>query len=424
MNKTTKSAATVLALAAGLTANAWELKLSENHKIDFHGFGSQGFIATTDYDYLGDSARGSFEFTEVGVNASYSPFDRARIALQGFAFDVGQIGDMDAFLDFASFEYSVTDWLNFRGGRVRRSGGIYNHIQDLDLARTSVLLPQGVYDIRWRDFSTSVDGGQVYGNVNLGKGGSLSYELFAGLPSFSNNGGVAAWIMDVPNATAAAARLRSPSFDGFQAPIFVGAQLWWNTPINGLRAGAMIGNMYDFGYKLSVANPVTTPIGVLPGTARIRDEGDVLFQQYSLEYVVNNWTFQAEYYTFRFDATRTTSVFLDATGQQVANIPGRFDVTPDAWYVSAAYRFNKWLEVGSYYSERYADVSNRASGANGSQKDLALSFRFDLKDWWILKLEGHYIRGTALLQDELNNPNRDRDNNGWFMIAAKTTFSF
>jgi hypothetical protein len=98
------------------------------------------------------------------------------------------------------------------------------------------------------------------------------------------------------------------------------------------------------------------------------------------------------------------------------------DRTEQAWYVGAAYRFNKWFEAGSYYTEYY--VSPVTSGVNSdeSQKDLALSLRFDPKDWWVLKLEGHFIRGTALLQDNEANPNRNND--GWFMLAAKTTFSF
>ena len=102
-------------------------------------------------------------------------------------------------------------------------------------------------------------------------------------------------------------------------------------------------------------------------------------------------------------------------------------IEPDSWYVSAAYRFNKWFQAGSYYSEYYADVHNRnGSGlpfpSDAYQKDAALSLRFDPTDWWIFKIEGHYIRGTAQLFDNADNP--VRDGNGWWMIAVKTTFSF
>jgi hypothetical protein len=48
--------------------------------------------------------------------------------------------------------------------------------------------------------------------------------------------------------------------------------------------------------------------------------------------------------------------------------------------------------------------------------------RFDLKPWWIFKIEGHAINGTGLLRDSASNP--VTKNNDWFMLAVKTTFSF
>jgi hypothetical protein len=97
---------------------------------------------------------------------------------------------------------------------------------------------------------------------------------------------------------------------------------------------------------------------------------------------------------------------------------------PDGWYVGAAYRFNDWLEVGTYCTEHDADKDQRTDGPYSSLNDLALSFRFDPKPWWIPKLEGHYIRGTSPLQDQALNPNALRTDDGWWMLALKTTFSF
>jgi hypothetical protein len=94
----------------------------------------------------------------------------------------------------------------------------------------------------------------------------------------------------------------------------------------------------------------------------------------------------------------------------------------DSWYVGASHRFNKWFEVGSYYSQYFGDVHHRSGTPDSNQKDLALSFRFDPKNWWIIKAEGHYIEGTGLLRDNAANP--VRDDNGWFMLALKTTFTF
>lgn len=395
-----------LATVAGLTANAWELDLGNNQKIDFHGFASQGFLASTDYDYLGKTTDGSFQFTELGLNASYSPFKRTRITVQGFAFDTGKVGNLEPFLDYASIEYTFSDYVGIRAGRVRKPGGIYNHIQDLDLARTAILLPQGLYDARWRDFSTSVDGGLLFGSIPLGKAGSLSYEAFAGLVNLSNDGGVAQWIAD-----------GGAQFQEFGQPVSVGGQLWWNTPVSGLRVGAYLGHMSNFTFD------IVNPVG--PGVnAYAHADATVLLQQYSIEYTWKQWTFQAEYFTYNYEGFNTVNVLAGGVPVAPTSVsPSQTE--PDAWYVGAAYRFNSWLEAGTYYTEHYADKSVRSSGGpNGSQKDLAFSLRFDPKDWWIIKLEGHYIRGTSLLQDQANNPNALRTDDGWWLFAAKTTFSF
>ena len=71
--------------------------------------------------------------------------------------------------------------------------------------------------------------------------------------------------------------------------------------------------------------------------------------------------------------------------------------------------------MGTYYT-MFKDASAK-------QNDAALCFRFDLKDWWVFKVEGHYLEGTGLLRDNANNPVQS-NNNGWFMLAVKTTFSF
>jgi hypothetical protein len=56
--------------------------------VDFHGFVSQGFLYSSSYNYLGDTTRGSFLHTEAGLNASFNPFPRTRIAAQAFTYDV------------------------------------------------------------------------------------------------------------------------------------------------------------------------------------------------------------------------------------------------------------------------------------------------------------------------------------------------
>jgi hypothetical protein len=381
---------------------AYELKLNDSlPPIDFHGFASQGFLASSDYNYLADNSKdGSFKFTEAGINASINPFPRTRITAQGFLFDVGNIGDYHPFLDYASLEYTLNDQLGIRVGRVRRPSGIYNHIQDVDLARTFVLLPQGIYDARWRDWSAGLDGGELFGSVPLKKAGSLSYEIYGGVVNMADNGGVAAYIINSLPASPVG------QFNGIGTTPIVGGQLWWSTPIEGLRLGASLTFFDGFAYDATVIPPY--------GPGKIISNGNVFSQQYSMEYCVKNWTFQVEYYTYTFNGNRYAPAY---GGAQI----GTTSDMPATWYAAASYRFNKYFEAGGYYTQFRDYTSTDINGA-GHQNDFALCLRVDPKDWWTFKIEGHYIDGTGLLRDNLHNP--VQGDNGWLMLAVKTTFSF
>ena len=392
---------TLLMLAFVLAASevrGYELKLGTNlPPVDFHGFASQGLLYSSSYNYLGDTKDATGKFFEAGVNTSFNPFARTRIAAQGFLFDVGDnVGQYHPFLDYALLEYTLNDHIGLRAGRIRRPAGIYNHIQDVDLARTWVLLPQGVYDARWRDFSASLDGGELFGNFSLGPVGGFSYEVYIGNLTMSRNGGVANAIQNS----------QPYSFDGIDDCLIVGGQLWWNTPLDGLRVGLSGGYLRNWGYSIH-ANPAL----------QLHAVGDIPFGQVSLEYAWRSWTFQAEYYTHDLNGHNYNNLGFPAD-----SFTGRLHDHPDSWYVSAAYRFNKWFEAGAYYTEHYNDVDHRNNTPDSNQKDTALTLRFDPKDWWLIKIEGHYLNGTGLLNDNASNP--VRQNNGWFMLALKTTFSF
>lgn len=375
--------------------HAVDIKLGTNvPPIQLHGFLTQGFLATTDYNYLSKNTKnGSFDYFQAGLNASFNPFPNTTISAQGFCWDVGQCGEYDVVLDYAQVQYTFNDIVGVRGGRIRRPEGLYNHIQDLDLARTWILLPQGMYNARWRDFYVSIDGGEFFGTVPLAKAGSLSYELFCGYLNPALNGGLAVQKANLPPY--------SP-LTWMNSPMQGGGQFWWNTPISGLKAGAAVNYEPSFEFKAKSGR---------------YSKGSPLVQRYSLEYAIKSWTFQAEYYTYTVDYKNTGGGLS----------PSTVHIEPDSWYFGLSYRFNKWVEAGGYYTEYYSNVNNRdgqgmAVPSDAYQKDACMTLRFDPTDWWILKLEGHYIRGTAQLADNTHNPVRKAD--GWWMFAVTTTFYF
>ena len=389
------AAVTALLLAAS-GARAYDLKLGTNlPPVSFHGFLSQGFLQSDQYNYLGDSTRGSFLFTEAGLNASVNPFPRTRITAQAFTFDMGQdVGKYDVVLDYALAEYTFNDYLGVRGGRIRRPEGIYNDVVDLDLTRTFVLLPQGIDDARWRDFYVAMDGGSLFGTIPLGKGGDLAYELYGGMVQPRSDGGLAKFYRNLYDNVLPFLGLH---FKSFESNPQIGGQLWWHTPLDGMRLGVFGG--YNFDYVVNLT--MDTAGGPVPTTSKY----NIPVVQGSVEYRRKNWTFQSEYFCYWL----TPSPHVDRT------------MPVDSWYLSAAYRFNRWVEAGAYYTEYYGDTSYRTDPTQ-YQKDAALALRFDPTSWWIFKVEGHCIHGTGLLDE--NSTNHHQDDRLWFMLALKTTFSF
>lgn len=402
LTKSHKLALSITAtILAACGAQAYDLNLGTNiPPITFHGFASQGFLYSSGYNYLDtDTKDGSFRYSEAGVNASMNPFPRTHIAAQGFVFDVGDAGQYMPFLDYASVDYTFNDYIGLRGGRIRKPGGIYNHIQDVDVARTYVLLPQGVYDARFRDLSANLDGGEVFGNIPLMKAGGLSYEVYSGLLNVYDTSG----LYGVINNSLHGGHVTS--FDKFWDS---GLQLWWNTPLDGLRFGASFTYVDDFNYNFTVPTGYPPPY---PTHVNLRAEGAIPIQQYSAEYVWKNWTFQAEFYQLQV----SQDTFLGHTSSHSFS-------SEYAWYGDVSYRFNKWLELGTYYTEYHGSGTTLEYSSDGFQKDWAVAVRVDPTSWWTFKVEGHYIHGTGLLDADGVNP--VRNDNGWFMLAVKTTFSF
>jgi len=272
-------------------------------------------------------------------------------------------------------------------------------------------------DARWRDFSASLDGASVYGNLSLAKAGSLSYEFYGGMIDLAQDGGVA---RQIENGLLGNGLTLQRVNDCPQ----LGGQLWWTTPIQGLRLGASLTE--NIGFTYDAAQNTTYPVGggqYTPLEVIYHGRLDVPWQHYSVEYQRKKWTFQAEWRTQTVIEKDTTSVEFSRIPSHDSTSVSRSASTSGSWYAGPAYEVNSWFQVGAYYNEFYANLNQLSSGPPTSyQKDLALSLRFDPKPWWILKVEGHFIRGTGLLYDNLENPHQS--GNGWFMLALKTTFSF
>ena len=377
--------------------------------IQFGGFASQGYIDNSGHnDYFGDSSAGTFDFREYAANASWSS-GRWRIGAQVFGQKLGVYGDDQLMIDWATLDYQFTQGFGLRVGQVKMPRGLYNESLDLDSVRPFVLLPQGVYDNRLRDFNASFRGVMAYGNFTLRQAGSLDYRVYYGqIPIAGDSGALDYFHNDQPFVNVS-----------MKIDAVIGGSFFWNPPVPGLRVG--------YSYS-SFRHPVSTRIVLIPGIPGISvtQIGEPYDRHlFSVEYSVGDWVWAAE-------AGRSQAglnYYDDATG-------GAFVVSfafrSDYYYLSAARRLNRWLELGAYYSYSHDETVARRTALPATpvnpiltQGDYALSARFDVNEHVIFKLEGHYMDGSGKIFDTYTHrqPAEQRDES-WTMIAAKITLSF
>ncbi len=403
----------LLALIVAVTASplqAFELPVfgTKAPAVDFHGFASQGFIVNSgSNDYLGgNSSEGTFDFREYGLNASVAK-GKWRVGAQVFGQKLGTYGDDQMSLDWGTVDYQAAQWFGMRAGRVKMPRGLYNEALDLDATRPFVLLPQGVYDARLRDFSASFDGGMLYGNINLKKVGSLDYKLFYGAKPMSTQSGAS----DYFNIDAPFPNLEISMDDAF------GGTLFWNTPLQGLRVGYSYSRFENF---------VTLRYVPFRGTDTYKTASAYDRHLASVEYTIGDWVFAAE---GGFDDTDYDVAFAPGyNGNPNSVVYARLYPSSYYYYASAAWRAKPWLELGAYYSYSHWEQSGVGTPVVFpvlNQADYALCARFDVTDYIIVKLEGHYLDGSGAVFDVPSKPQppASRDDS-WFMFAAKVTFSF
>jgi hypothetical protein len=380
--------------------------------VEIHGFVSQGFIATTSNNYLADSKRGSFEFSEVGINFSKQLTDRMRVGVQLFTHDLGPLGNYRTRFDWFYLDYRFWDWLGVRAGRTKVPFGLYNESSDIDAARVPVLLPQSVYPVSNRDFLLAQTGAELYGNVSLGSAGSLEYRLYGGTVFY-----------DTSDATSTASNVK--------VPYIFGGRLMWQAPLEGLQLG---GSLQKLRIDADAAIPADQVaqlkmVGTLPAdfVSPLKVHIPALLGVASVEYNAHDLSLASEYSRWQIGLKSPVPAFSTP------------DMVSERWYLMGSYHVNSWFTPGLYYSLLFTDVHDRHGrnapygsppgteplGRGAYQHDVALTLRYDLNQYWLLKAEGHFMHGTAGLTSALNdNASLSTLTKDWGVFLLKTTAYF
>jgi hypothetical protein len=388
---------------AALALAAWCLavrpaRADESPPVEVHAFVSQGFIKSTDNNYLADSKRGSFEFTEVGLNVTKTLSDQLRVGMQLFTRDLGPIGNYTPQFDWFYLDYRFWDWLGLRAGRTKLPFGLYNETNDIDSARVPILLPQSVYPVTSRDYLLAQTGVELYGRIPLEAAGALEYRVYGGTIYLETT---AQQVASIPK---------------LGVPYLAGGRVMWQLPF-GLQTGASVQALrLDFDYQPPAALVSSLQMaGSLPADFRgpVKIEAPVLLAVGSIEYQLDDWLIAAEYSRWRSQLQSQMQVILPSS-----------DTVSERGYVMTSYHVLPWLTPGAYYSMLYKDVEHR-EGRGAYQHDVAATLRFDLNDHWLLKIEGHYMNGTGALSSALNDGKAlNLLPKEWGLLLLKTTAYF
>jgi hypothetical protein len=363
---------------------AARLPAQDLENIQIHGFATQGFLFSSNNNYLTmPSSSGSLQWTEGALNVTDHLGDNLRFGIQVHMYQMGQIGGPNLLVDWASGDYKFNDRLGFRAGKIKITMGLYTDSQDVDSLFLWTLLPQAMYGDDNRDFDLALEGGEVYGGLDLEKRGRVLYHGYIGENRLDANGGYALQLAGYGLS--------------FQTPpggkIF-GGDVRWQTPWRGLMVGAS---------AQSQALDGSGPQGSL-------HMPPALILGYYAEWTHGRWHFAGEYWRSPLEPVVTLGS---------ATIPIPLDQR--AWYPMVSYRVTRKLQAGSYYSH-YVNKSGDTSQPANYSKDWVVSGRYDFNEYFYGKVEGHFLHGTSLGYYASANPNGLKPNSN--MLAARIGFSF
>lgn len=405
--------------------------LADGNAVKIHGTVSVTGSYCDSYDYLGETRdQAKLNVVDAVLNGTYRFENGVRAGAQLYAYKIG--GYQDLTLDWANVDYSFNETFGVRLGRNKIPLGLYNDSQDLDAVRTFASLPLSFYPKTYRAITSSCDGLNLYGNIDLGKGGSLDYQVYGG------------WKEDIDgDSPFVKARNNLVQYNNWhvQTGLF-GGSLFWNTPLEGLRVGysyfvtpknelpgvlSKKAEMYGEFAALPalvdslMGSGVWDNSGYFAGTP-LTSHARVLFHVISAEYTHDKWLLAAEYKRQENTGTIDAPAFA-RLGRPTSSA---FQTHYEWYYGMVTYQVTKKLRAGLYYS--YENLARKDSAASSNPinytKDWSAAVSYAVTDAWIVKAEGHLMNGRSQTltsgDDNLSFPTH----NNWTYLILKATFTF
>jgi len=374
------------------------IELSDD--IQIHGFLTQGYFLTSENRIFGTSdSGGSFDLTEAGLNASWSPVTDLRLAGQVLFRRAGAGHEHDVELDFGLLDYTILSTADYRFGarlgRFKLPFGFYNDTRDVLFTKPTILLPQSIYFERTRELALSGDGGLLYGEYR-GAGKNISLEFGMGIPrgdSLDSELGLLG--SDYPGET--------------QSKLSYIGRLGYD--LEGGKYRMAISSMWvDTRY-----DPKFLPPGDLPPLKLIFKP--VIF---SAQYNIDKFSLTSEYAIRPFEQTNLNN-------QSSRNIIG------ESYYLQAQYRINEdWEAIARYdvlhknrqdkKGAKYRTTTGYPAHSQFAQ-DWTFGLRYYLNSSFLIAAEYHYVNGTAWLPLQ-DNPDLNDSAQRWHLFSLAASYRF
>lgn len=363
-----------------------------------HGFASQAAVKTSDNHFFGNSPATSFDFTEIGVNASLLLNPKILLAGQLLARRAGEMYDGTPALDYGLADIMLASsaeqrW-GIRVGRIKNPLGIYNETRDVPFTHPGIFLPQVIYYDKVRNLVLSTDG-LLFHSESYNDQGALSLAVGGGRSVIDDN---VEWVY------------LGNDFDGDLRDSYIGLfRIWYTTPSERLQFGLSGAEL------LFQFNPgQNSPLG--DGTI------ESFFWTASFQYSAEDWTLTAEYAGEPIEWRGFGPVPLDRKG------------TTEGYYLQGTYRFHPDVELLLRYEEGFADRNNRdgirdsmlAGGLppfNSFSKIWTAGLRWNIDRHWMVRAEYQRHHGTFVLSPR-ENLDHSQLRADWNLFAVQAAFRF
>jgi hypothetical protein len=361
--------APALAAAAALSAAPAMGQLPEG--LSIHGFMTQAYGRTDGHQIIGIGPDGTADYRVAALQFRYAYDARGAFVIQLSHERLGRspLGDLEPAvdLDWVFYEHRFDDYTVARVGKVRSPIGIYNEFRDVGTLLPFYRPPLVIY------------GEQMYTSETL-DGITLGRRFPLGDWELSVDGFVGSWgFMQLDLATRATVDL------GY------GAQLWLQTPVDGLRVGAA-------GVRYTVRDILYVP-------ADAEDREVLLVASLDGRFGPVGARSEFRYVGFGEDELGYNGTADAYYGEVTLDVTDRLTLMGQAQWQDFA------IEIPAFMLSIDENID----------RDLSAGVRYALTPNVVLKLEGHRYRGRNI-EDQVLAPTDERVGVNYALFSVSTSF--